>query len=50
MQEVVILTPTEYEDLKASEETLLKVLENLGELKDKPTELNKYIGELLDIE
>lgn len=49
MQKVIVLTETEYEDLKASEKTLLEVLEAIGRLKDKPEELKEYIENLLEL-
>lgn len=50
MKKVVILTETEYEDLKNSEKSLENVLKNLNELIDSPKELREYIAELLDRE
>ena len=50
MQKVVILTPNEYEDLKESENSLEKILNNLERLIDSPKELREYIANLLDIE
>lgn len=47
MNTVVVLTPSEYEDLKASEETLAKVLEELGKLQNEPEKLKEYIESIL---
>lgn len=48
MQTVVMLTPTEYENLKASEKSLSEVLKVLEKLKDQPEELKEYIENLLN--
>lgn len=43
MQKVIILTETEYEDLKNSDVSLKQLMKDLERLVDKPEELREYI-------